>query len=473
MCPGRILIVAAVICVLTVGSVVSCSNESPPSIILITLDTIRADQLGLYGRSPSPSPNLDRFATQAVVYDRAYSASSWTLPSHASLFTGLIPTQHGAGSPLADSTPRKWRYTPLVDDFTTLAELFSQAGYQTAAVVGGPALDPGLGIAQGFDQYEFGYSRPGEKRHGTRGDFIADRAIEFIRKFDTSAYFLFLNFFDPHRPYEPPEPHGRDLPDRDPRAEQRVISHLGSPARPIADFAPSERTGIDALLAAYLAEIRYMDEHLGRLFAAIEALPPERRPVVAITSDHGESFGEHYQFTHGLHLYEDNTRVPLIFYDPQNRRGSRSSDLVPNRRLFATLLGVAGIEVPPIADSATLFAPAASLVTELWRTENAIAVFGESAARDLRAIYLPPHKLIESSDGNIELYDLDSDPDELVNLIDLEPERAASMAKRLSETIGDASPLFTAENAAPLNADAEEALRALGYLNSQQPHDQP
>lgn len=191
---------------------VACGPSAPPNIVLVSLDTTRADHLGAYGYKGGTSPELDRFAERAVTYERAYATSSWTLPTHASMFTGLLPMQHGAQSvPEGPNRSLGYGVRPLAESFTTLAELLADAGYRTAAVIGGPALRSELGLAQGFEFYDDDLSGPGARFHGKRAEQVADAAIELVGRFGSEPWFLFVNFFDPHAPYNPPPPHDRGI----------------------------------------------------------------------------------------------------------------------------------------------------------------------------------------------------------------------------------------------------------------------
>jgi arylsulfatase A-like enzyme len=361
----------------------ACKQAEKPDIILITLDTTRADRLGIYGNSPSPSPNLDRLAQRSVVYERAYATSSWTLPSHASIFTGLLPSRHGAGRPDPNLLPEvAWRFAPLAEEFVTLAELLHASGYRTAAVIGGAAMSADLGVAQGFEHYDATFEAFADKWNGKRAAYVADRAIELIRSFADQPYFLFLNFFDPHRPYDPPDGRQRGLPEVSAEAERAILEKLGSPPVPLGQLEPALLAAVQAMLVRYDAEIAYMDAQLERVLAAVGELPRDAQPIIAITSDHGESFGEHYFFVHGVHLYEDNVRVPLLIHDPrEGDAGARVERAVQNHQLFATLLDAAGVEPPTTSDPARLDQPGAPVLTELWRTELAIGLVGTAADR--------------------------------------------------------------------------------------------
>jgi arylsulfatase A-like enzyme len=456
---------------LAAACIAGCRAAARPSVLLVTLDTTRADHLGCYGYAAGTSPNLDRFAEAAVLYERAYATSSWTLPSHASLFTGLLPMQHGAQTTPAGADRRLgYAVRPLAETFTTLAEVLAAAGYRTAGVVGGPALSHELGVAQGFERYDDALDGPGEKLTGKRAEAVADRAIAYVESFGEAPYFLFANFFDPHAPYRPPPPYDRGLVPEGTIAQADLVRELvrrldaHAPPVPPQDLGKPERRVLDALRAGYDAEIRYMDHHLGRLLDAVARSARAAETLVIVTGDHGESFGEHYFISHGAHLYEDNVRVPLVLRPIGSRGPSRVPEPVQNHRLFASILEAAGLPLPAGIAVRGLGIAGGAIVTEVGRSDANVRLFGPSFDRDLRAIYAPPWKLIEATPGSPELFDLGRDPAELTNAAARSPGVAAGLAERLDEIARLHPPLFDAKERAALDANTAEALRALGYL---------
>jgi len=406
----------------------ACSPERPaPNIVLVTLDTTRPDHLGPYGYALARTPNLDRFAQGATLYERAYATSSWTLASHASIFTGLLPRQHGAQSvPRAPNQVLGYGVRPLSASFVTLAELLSQAGYRTGAVVAGPALRRELGTAQGFEIYRDELRGREEIDNGKRAQHTTDLGLAMLGDFGNDPFFLFVNYFDPHAPYEPPAGFngasgagGRADPDPDPGNSliATYIRRLNAGAEPVArkDYAPAELAEIAELVSGYDAEIAYMDHHLGRLLDALQARPGRRETWILVTGDHGESFGEHYFLSHGAHLYEDNVRVPLMVHAPGQAEAVRR-------------LG------------------------------------GDFFDRDLVALVTSPFKLIRSSRGEVELYELSRDPEEIRDLRSQQPGVAETLEKRLSALEARTPPIHPSALNLELRDETVEALRAMGYL---------
>jgi len=460
-----------------------CAPEPEPeraNFVLVTLDTTRPDHLGPYGYAAARTPNLDGFARGARVYERAYATSSWTLASHASILTGLLPRQHGAQSmPKGANRSLGYGVRPLSDSFLTLAEILAGAGYRTGAVVAGPALSRELGTAQGFEFYEDDLKGPEKRVHGKRAEETTDLALELIQTFGDEPFFLFVNYFDAHAPYAPPGTflEGSRESEAEPKEEAgaplepplivRYVQRLnaGVPAQKPEAMPGEERAELRRALAGYDAEIAYLDFHLGRLLRAVEALPGAENTWVIITGDHGESFGEHYFVSHGAHLYEDNVRVPLLVRRPGGEAPGRVHEPVQNHALFGTILDAAGVARPgwapplPGADEAQR-----EIVLEVHRSDSNIAIGGEFFDRDLIALLVPPLKLIHSSRGESELFDLEADPQELDNLLTRKPELAAELAARLAALRAEKTPLYPDQAPLELRPETEEALRAMGYI---------
>jgi arylsulfatase A-like enzyme len=443
---------------------VACQPPQPPNLVLITLDTTRPDHLGAYGHAAARTPRFDAFSAEGVLYENAYASSSWTLPSHASLFTGLSAKQHGAqaaaGGP---ETGLGYAVRPLADSFETLAERLSKAGYRTAAVIGGPALRSDLGVAQGFETYDEEFANALVAFNGRRAGEVANRAIAIVREFDTAPYFLFVNFFDPHAPYRPPTAKRRGIREIDHAPlTTSLVERLRSRA---AGETPGEleewQTDVtQAMRAGYDDELAFLDGHLGRL---LDAIGPDA--FVAITSDHGESFGEHDHLLHGAHLYEDNVRVPLVVRYPDGRNaGTRITAPIPNQGLFATMLRLSGAEPGGSGRPGLEDAPA-NFVAEVRRSDANVRMFGAVFDRDLRAYYAPPYKLIASSTGEFQLFDLSRDHGENSDLAADDPETRDRLRDQLAEFERQNPPLFDASIRADLSPETRESLRALGYLD--------
>ena len=476
--PGFLILLSA----LTLG-VLACNETppTPPNIVLITLDTTRPDHLGPYGYARAHTPHLDDFAQNARVYEQAYSTSSWTLASHASMLTGLLPREHGAQSlPKGPNRSLGYGVRPLSDSFRTLAEIMAEAGYRTGAVVAGPALRSDLGTAQGFEFYEDELDSPLKIWNGKRAEETTDLALGWLSEVGSAPFFLFVNYFDAHAPYAPPadfvwpdrlakaraQTKIKKKEDEEPPLIARYIEKLsqGTPPNALAERPADEIAEIKNTLVGYDAEIAYMDLHLGRLLEALEALPNAENTWVFITSDHGESFGEHYFMSHGAHLYEDNVRVPLLVRGPGIETGGRITKPVQNHALFGSILEAASLPRPDWATPLPEVDEAREIMLEVHRSDANVRIGGEFFNRDLYSLIAPPFKLIRSSRDDVELFDLAQDPEELQNLRGPQAEKASQLDTRLSTLLSEHPPLYPEPENLELSEETRESLRAMGYI---------
>lgn len=408
-----------------------CSAEgpSPPSatprnLLLVTLDTVRADRIGSYGYEKAETPWLDRLAREGVRFAEASSPVPLTLPSHSSLLSGLLPPHHGLRNNGAGSLP---------EETTTLATLLAGDRYRTGAFVGAFVLDRRFGLARGFEVYDDEVERDpaaGAALEDERpGSEVVDRALawlgEGIRKDASRPFFLWVHLYDAHAPYEPPSPfRGR---------------HPGRP---------------------YDGEIASVDAQVGRLLQELESRGLAGSTVVAVASDHGEGLGDHGESTHGLLLYEPTLRVPLLMRAPGLAAGRVVRTPVSLVDVAPTLAGLLGRSFPGARlDGRDLSAslregeepPPADLYAETRYPE----MFGWSPLSALRRRNL---KYIASPEP--ELYDLERDPGEAANLAGRESAPAAGFAARLAEIEAGA---VEAPRGAAVDAETRARLASLGY----------
>jgi arylsulfatase A-like enzyme/Flp pilus assembly protein TadD len=392
--------------------------------VLVTIDTLRADHVGCYGADWASTPTLDALASRGLRFSTAISPAPLTLPSHATLLTALDPPEHGVR---ANGAFR------LEEGVPTLAERFGDAGFSTAAFVSAFVLDRRFGLARGFAHYDDTLGVQSEDigvASRPAGESV-DRALAWLAS-APERFFLWLHLYDPHAPYEPPEPY---------RTRQ-----LGRP---------------------YDGEIAYADAELGRLLAALDARFPDGRTLLAVTADHGESLGEHGEPTHAFSVYDATQRVPLILAGPGVPRGALDERLVRLADLAPTLLALAGL--PPLAGgtgASLLPAPAGPNEPE---AEPRVA-WVETLATQLDLGWSPllgvrtrEHKYVRAPIP--ELYELASDPGETRNLA---AERKDVVA-RLDALVEARA---AAQKAVPnLGVDAETArrLESLGYLSASEP----
>ena len=408
---GRFVSVALAL----VATIAAWSWHDPPlSVVIITLDTTRADRLSVYGFKGAPMPGLEQLAREGAVFDRATAVAPLTLPAHCSVFTGLFPPGHGVRDN-ADGA--------LSPDQTTLAEILKARGYQTAAFVGSAVLDSDRGLAQGFDYYGGVPRGPVSARssaaHQRPADAVVDEALRWMEGHDQNAFFAWVHLYDAHRPYAAPEPFRSEF------------------------------------LDPYVAEIAFADWQIARLLRALHARHVLERTVVVVIGDHGESLGEHGERDHGIFVYESSMQVPLIVRAPAVVP-RRVASLVSQVDVLPTLLDLLGIPPGPGIDGVTLVPAlrgARMVERELYAESMYATRFGWSPLRMVRDTRW---KFIDAP--RPELYDLDADPFELHDLARQRPGVVSGMRARLGA--------FAVATRVPSSAarPSEEALRALASL---------
>jgi arylsulfatase A-like enzyme len=443
MLPSRAWLACAIAAVCT-----ACSAAPRPNVVLITLDTTRADHLSAYGHRRHTSPRIDALATEATLYLNARSTSSWTLPAHASIFTGKFPTSHGARydpeGPLdLDSgidNRSHIRARGVSPHEETLARRLARAGYATAGFAGGPWLLRVFGLAAGFEHWD------DDGILNVRGRKAEDllRAVTGWldareAKADARPFFLFVNFFDPHFPYDPPLPWAREF----------------LPAR--VEIDKLDRVQWDAL---YDAEIRYADDHVGLLLDSLRERGVYDDTLVIVTADHGEMLGEHGDWGHNGILFEPLVRVPLLVKPPGPARARVDERPIQLHALYHLVLETAGIEpsAPP--------AEAEPVLAEVWHPPH-------PGIGEWKVLWEGPLKFMGHSDGDDRLYDLDADPRERLNLVADRPDDAARLREKLARVIAALPPPLPPGEVAPIDAETRETLELLGYATGDEPAGEP
>jgi arylsulfatase A-like enzyme len=440
--------------------------------VLVTLESLRTDRVGAYGgRSPGRpelalTPHLDAFAAQATVYEDAHAVTSWTLASHASLFTGLFPSGHQATGPL----------DRLDDSYPTLAEALAARGYRTAAVVSGPYLRRTHNLSQGFEVYdESASSLTNRLAHDdvTNPALLAavDRVLE-AESGRPGPLFLFAYFWDPHFDYLPPAPwDGAFAP---PDADRFDLRDYDTNEQVRADMDPRRLAWVHA---QYAGEIRATDEALGALFERLRAQGRWDESLVIVTADHGEEFFEHGEKGHKNNLHAESVHVPLIVKYPGQREARRDARLASLVDVLPTVLEAAGGPASFPVHGRSLRAadpdPARAILYELEATRFRRLPSGEVAkqASSWRALRRGPLKLVESSGPGgtpgRQLFRVDADPGERVDLAAREPERAAELSAALESELAHAredAALYHRGGEARLSGDDLDRLRELGYF---------
>ena len=380
----------------------------PRNVLLVVVDTLRADHLQAWGYGRQTSPVLSDWAADAVRFEHAIAPDAWTVPSVSSLWTGLYPAAHGV---LAHNTDARIDDDELVPELTTLPELFQAAGFQTGGLVKSPVIRADRGHGQGFDSLE---TVPGKVDYDTSGSELTDAAVDWLSAHDQDPFFLYLHYMEPHTHYIAPAPF-YDL-----FAEGTDSELVGTHAE-VKGFldgtSQASAADIARVNALYDGELAYLDTQLERLFSHLASTGRDRDTAVVVVGDHGEQFGEHGGWIHG-DLWQENLRVPLILKVP-GLAGRDVPGWVQSLDLTATLAGVFGLEPVPEWHSRDL---AEAL---LGGTVPDEPVFFEYANE--RGVITPDGWKYFWDGGAPHLFDLDSDPWEQADLIDAEPQLAAEL----------------------------------------------
>ncbi|NLH47368.1 MAG: sulfatase [Myxococcales bacterium] len=313
-------------------------NEAPPKppVVLIVIDTVRDDHCGFDGYARQTTPFLAKFARQSVRFTAAHSSASWTLPSVATLFTGVSPTRHGME--LASTEQDQQLLSQVLNDkFLTLAESLKERGYNTYGINANYHLQRKIGIAQGFDYYKI-------HRYSTRKkvDVTVEKTLEIIRAADSESqpYFLYVHYFDPHHPYKAQEPYFGQwhVPGKKDRDDQEVARRFDE------KYYLTHRAELADIVDRYDSEIAGCDESIGRWLPQV---PRFDEALVIVTADHGEAFTDHDNLIHGGDLYEEVLHVPLLIRLPGGRSGGTTSDaLVGLIDLYPTIAALTGATAP-------------------------------------------------------------------------------------------------------------------------------
>jgi len=403
-----------------------------PNVILVTMDTTRADHLGCYGNPNVRTPNLDALARRGVLFEQAAAASPLTLPAHCTILTGMYPTYHGV---------RVNGNTALNDEQTTLAEVLSAQGYQTGAFIGAFVLDGRWGLKQGFGHYDDQFDLKKYKHIDLGaiqrpGNLVMDAALSWLESRKNDPFFAWIHLYDPHTPYEPPEPF---------RSEYGGRGSAG----------------------LYEGEIAFMDEQVGRCVAWLEKSGLDKSTVLLLVGDHGEGLGSHGEGTHGYYVYDYAIHVPLIVVAPlAGLEGKRVASQVRSVDIFPSLLDLAMAGPGPETQGR-------SLVPLMFRPSERgePPAYSESMAPNIQFGWAPlqllrttRYKYIDAP--RAELFDITADPGETINLVGDYPEIARKMKADLERLIAETSRGAPVPQAANLDKETMERLSALGYVGA-------
>jgi arylsulfatase A-like enzyme len=434
------------------ASFVGCgpaATAERPNILLISIDTLRADHLSCYGYSRPTSPAIDRLAAEGVLFEQVVASSPWTLPSHASMLTGLNPRNHGLKSRLAG----------LQEDIPTLAMLLRDGGYTTMALVNAPDFLPRHGLHRGFEKYREYPPREGGRRVRSGKRQVA-QAINWLEEGFDRPFFMFIHNYDVHSGYDP-APEFLDM---------FATPYDGKIKGSTADLMRARHGELTLseddlrhLIDRYDGGIRQLDSELALLFEYLDRRGLSDSTVVIVTSDHGEEFLEHGGVLHGQTMYSEMLDVPLILRGPGLPAGKRILGLAGLSDITPTVLVLAGVDVPKM-DGMDL--------TPTWEVGGAIPedrlTFAEADHRNAeedikRMVRVGDVKLIyDRLARRQELYDLSRDPSEHRDLATAEPETVQLLMRYLERY--EAGEARDAVELPPLSQEELENLRSLGYL---------
>ncbi len=481
--------------------------EERPNVLFIVWDTVRADRLSVYGHDKPTTPFLEEIAPRSAVFDAAISPSFWTLPSHASLFTGLSVTTHDA------TASHKW----LDNRFITLAEHFGDNGYDTYAWSSNPNIHPSANMVQGFrtvnhaiarskfrdavDAFtatlvhpddkttrvtEDRHTKPAFHKHGAVIEGAFTTWLDDDRQ-DDKPFFAFLNYMEAHA-YRLPTEEARQAVMPDERSYRRALNTSNTLQRQYAvmygKWRPYKRGERRALYDLYDASIVDLDRYLRQVFAQLEQRDLLDDTIVVLTSDHGEHFGENGLYLHTYSVYQPLVHVPLVVHWPKGVQAQRVTHPVSTRALFSTLVHLAGMPLPdqPILADTLFESPTEPVVAELTVTsghkqEGQVRPKMDYSVRDwsarYKAIFEGDDKFIWSTNGSHELYDLAADPRESSNQVDARANAVDGFIERLDRWTA-AQPVIEISDADRAAEDAlqeenrdedlQEQLEQLGYI---------
>lgn len=522
----------ALACVVTalVGCARDCkprSGAAPPNVVLLTVDTLRADHLGCYGNTQVRTPNFDRLAAESVLFERCYSPSHITLPSHLSLLSSLPLADHGLTSNLAREARR----------VTVLPHLFAQAGYRTAAFVSAKLLGPKGQIGPLLAGDVEAYDAPRKGATPYRAEETNRRFLRWLRGACRDPVFAWIHYWDPHLPYEPPAPFDTAYYTGDPRdarhssmsratlslffhdltdlrerlqgqaaavralkrdlglsnrgvrklvlwrenlerypvpvdeLRRRLDALTGAirPGLPYRPYLTDWLTGIRDLefpRAAYAGEVSYVDQQLGGLRAALGELGLAERTILVVTADHGESLGEHGVYFDHFSLHEPNIHVPLLVSAPGRVAADRRLEPVSGLDVAPTILRLAGLPVPAAMQGQDLFARDGrrdAVVAEAGRGRQLMVAHGRWKLIRTLRSFYYVESFARAA-GTVELYDRDADPAERENVIARHADTAADLAARLDAWMTSHQVTLDGASAPALPAEKQRELRSLGYV---------
>ncbi len=394
---------------------VNAQENRQQNVLLISIDTLRADRLSCYSTEHLRTPNIDKFAERGVLFSKAFAHTSTTLPSHTNMLCGTTPLHHGVHDNFNFALGR---------EFLTLTEHLKASGYSTGAFIGGFPLDSRFGLDQGFDVYDDDFGKKSELE--IRAEFVVDKAISWL-EVQNNPWFLWVHCYDPHDPYEPPEP-----------------------------FLKQYENDV------YNGEVAYVDHVLGELYSYLEKHNLFDNTLIVFTGDHGEALGQHGEVTHGFFAYNEVIWVPLIVCSP-GIEGARNDQYVSHIDIFPTVCDLLGVKKPAFLQGISLL-PAMNgkkLPQRAHYFESLYPYYSRGWA-PLRGFIQNGEKYMDSPIP--ELYDVESDFAELDNLV--RQKKSEEYKKQLERIIEDRSNSEVPASKRAIDKEALRKLESLGYISN-------
>ena len=467
------IVVLATVVVPVIGQ--APTIEQPPNVVMIAIDTLRSDHLGCYGYRRSVSPQVDALATQGVLFERCYSAASWTVPSFMSMFTGLMPLVHGC-----HSRPQR-----LSASIPTLPEQFKALGYFCGAVISNPCMIDKWGFGRGFDEYDnysvfliagvedfVDNSQPGHTAINeiVTGSIVTRQAKTLMERAKKTGKpcFIFILYFDPHQNYVPPPPYNTVFdPDYKGHIDGRDVGLLSAP----------EDRDLQHLIALYDGEIAYTDTQIGELTTIIDAVFDPKHTLTILLSDHGEAFGEHGNFLHGHSAYREEVRVPMIWrWLGVLPEGHRVKGAVSTLDMAQSLKELLHFEQMNLQQGESLWPGLLGgqlPYDRLIFSQKANASYATHIHIALTRNNLRCHALFEPNlhkESRYEFYDIAKDPWEKTNIVESRPLHLDAMTKSIAAFWSDCENIRTlygkggATTPVQLTEEERRRLESLGYL---------
>jgi arylsulfatase A-like enzyme len=435
------------------------------NVILIVIDTARADRFGCYGNPSGITPNIDKFAEDAVLFLNAFSHAPWTLPSLASLFTSQYPSMHGAGGRLG-------AFKTLNQEAVTLAELCQRAGIITGAIINVVFISEKLGMTQGFHSVDK-FIHPSSNVNMRKAGPTTKAALRWIKRHKNSPFFLLVHYFDPHLTYNPPKTFRTRFADPKDRYNTDYIfgtrKDITLFRQNLISLNPEKIARLEKL---YNAEIAYVDSEIGRLLDGISRQGLDKNTVIVITSDHGEEFLEHNGFEHGHTLYDELLHVPLIIRDPnivtENENTHSTKERSPKIHTTVRLIDVAPTlcNLVGIPAASTFVGQSLLPIIEnkhkahlpVLSQGNMWGLSGTALRKDGFKLILQPYL------PRVRMFNIGTDPGEQENIEDQMPQKRDKMIADLNRTLKMISRRQMDGAAPQLSQEELQSLRSLGYV---------